>query len=122
LYVTVPDLFLFGFFAQNQTDTSPQIRTLAVILLRYVAAYNTFDALNIVFASAVKGAGDTHFVFSVSLTMAILLAAGTWVGMTWLGFTLHHCWTFVTLWVSLLGCMYLLRFRQGKWRTMRVID
>ena len=30
-----------------------------MILLRFVAAYCLFDAMNVVFASALKGAGDT---------------------------------------------------------------
>ncbi len=122
LYVAVPDLFLYGFFASEGVQGAEETRAIAVVLLRYVAAYNLFDALNLVFVSAIKGAGDTRFVFAVSLVMAILLAAGTWVGMTVFDAGLHGCWALVTAWISLLGMIYLARFLHGRWRTMRVID
>jgi MATE family multidrug resistance protein len=95
---------------------------MAVVLLRYVAAYNLFDALNMVFMSAIKGAGDTRFVFGTSLIMAIVLALGTWVAMEHFGARLHGCWILVTVWICVLGVTYGLRFVQGRWRSMRVID
>ncbi len=122
LYVLVPDLFLFGFFAQSDPEHAERIHSLAVVLLRYVAAYNIFDALNLVFSYAVKGAGDTHFVSLVSLVMALLLGVGTWFGVTYLRWRVDGCWTFITAWLCLLGCIYVVRFMQGSWRSMQVIE
>ncbi len=122
LYVVVPDLFLFGFFAGEGVESGEEIRSIAVVLLRYVAAYNLFDALNLVFVNAIKGAGDTRFVFCVSLVMALLLGFGTWIGLTVFDAGLHGCWTMVTAWISLLGVIYLSRFMHGRWRGMRVIE
>jgi MATE family multidrug resistance protein len=122
LYVLLPDLFLFGFFSAETATRHGQVRAIAVVLLRYVAAYNLFDAMNMVFMSAIKGAGDTRFIFGASWIMAVLLAVGTWVAMKFLGAGLHGCWTLVTVWICLLGVIYGARFMQGKWRSMRVID
>ena len=80
---------------------------IAVVLLRYVAAYNLFDALNMVFVNAIKGAGDTRFVFVTSLLMAVVLAVGTWVAMEYFGAGLHGCWGLVTAWIWVLGVVYL---------------
>ena len=122
LYVVVPDLFLFGFFANEAGQRNGDVRAVAVVLLRYVAAYNLFDALNMVFVGAIKGAGDTRFVFGVSLIMAVLLAAGTWIAVSVFQAGLHGCWTLVTVWIWLLGIIYGARFLQGRWRGMRVIE
>ncbi len=122
LYVLLPDLFLFGFFARDTTTGHDTVRAIAVVLLRYVAAYNLFDALNMVFVSAIKGAGDTRFVFVTSLVMAVILALGTWMAITRFDAGLHTCWVLITVWIWLLGVVYLLRFMQGRWRSMRVID
>ncbi len=122
MYVLVPDLFLYGFFLGNPTTNGEEIRGIAIVLLRYVAAYNLFDALNLVFVNAIKGAGDTRFVFVTSLLMAAVLAVGTWIAMEYLGAGLHGCWGLVTAWVWILGVVYLLRFLRGSWRSMRVID
>jgi MATE family multidrug resistance protein len=122
LYIGVPDLFLFGFFQGEVAGSNAEIRAIAVVLLRYVAAYNLFDALNLVFVGAMKGAGDTRFIFVVSLLMAVLLAAGTWIAMDIFSAGLHGCWKLVTAWVWVLGTIYLLRFLHGRWRSMRVIE
>jgi len=57
-----------------------------------------------------------------SLLMGGLLAIVTWVGMRYLGFGLHACWTWVTIWVCLLGLIYWARFAQGSWKSKRVIE
>ncbi|MHB8971901.1 MAG: MATE family efflux transporter [Pirellulaceae bacterium] len=122
MYIVVPDLFLYGFFLSDPTVGGQEVRGIAVVLLRYVAAYNLFDALNLVFLNAIKGAGDTRFVFVTSLLMAAVLAAGTWVAMEYFRAGLHGCWGLVTAWVWILGIVYLLRFLRGPWRSMRVIE
>jgi MATE family multidrug resistance protein len=120
--VLTPDLFLWGFFSGQDSQNYVEIRASAIILLRYVAAYNLFDALNLVFVNAIKGAGDTMFVFATSLTMAALLAVSTWVAMSYFDAGLHTCWGLITAWVWALGLIYLVRFLAGRWRSMRVIE
>ncbi|MHB0958421.1 MAG: MATE family efflux transporter [Pirellulaceae bacterium] len=122
LYLTVPDVFLVGFFVGDPTSSGEEIRGIAIVLLRYVAAYNLFDALNMIFVHAIKGAGDTRFVFLTSLWMGALLAVGTWVAMEYFEAGLHGCWGLITVWVWMLGLIYLLRFLRGPWRSMRVIE
>ena len=120
LYIGIPDLFLSGYMAKS-TETE-HIRRTAVVLLRFVAAYNLFDALNLIFVSAIKGAGDTRFVLITTVLMASALGFGSLAAVEWLGAGLYGLWTYVTLWLWCLGSIYLLRFMQGRWRTMRVIE
>jgi len=123
LYLAVPQLFLFGFFSgKESTPHLVSVYGLAVDLLRFVAAYNLLDAMLMIFVSAIKGAGDTPFVLRVSLVMASLLAGASWLGVEVLHFGIYGCWGLITGWVWALGVIFLLRFLQGKWRTMRVID
>jgi MATE family multidrug resistance protein len=124
LYVVAPGIFLYGFFAGAELPLADRtsVRELAASLLRFVAAYNLFDATLMVFVSAIKGAGDTRFVFRVSLVMACALAGLSWLCVEVLRFGVYGCWTLVTLWVWALGLIFLFRFLQGKWRDMRVIE
>lgn len=121
-YVLFPEWFLLGIDSKDPASNRLEVKQLAIILLRYVAAYNVFDALNMIFVSAIKGAGDTQFVMAVSLLMGGLLAVVTWVGIQVLGFGLHGCWIWVTIWICLLGLIYWARFVQGIWKTKRVIE
>ena len=121
-YVTVPDWFLMGHAAGMAPEQFEPLRELIVVLLRFVAVYCLFDAMNVVFISAIRGAGDTRFVFWTSLGTSLLPLSLAWLGIHYLGQGLLWCWTLITLWVCSAGFIYLARFLQGKWRTMRVIE
>jgi MATE family multidrug resistance protein len=134
LFVLTPGVFLQSFVTHGQllaagaattTDTlatQEAIRELAVDLLRFVAAYNLFDAVVIVFVSVLRGAGDTRFIMIVSMIMATTLAAATWLSVDVLRFDVYGCWAIITGWIWVMGVVYIARFLQGKWRSMRVID
>ena len=121
-YVSVPGLFLMGHAAGMSPEQFEPLRDVIVVLLRFVAVYCLFDALNVVFMSAIRGAGDTRFVFWTSLGTSLLPLSLAWLGIHYLGQGLLWCWTLITLWVCSAGFIYLARFLQGKWRTMRVIE
>jgi multidrug resistance protein, MATE family len=92
---------------------------LTVILLRFVAAYCLFDAMQMVFVGAIKGAGDTWFVLVTTILVSLLGVAACWYASRW---GLMGWWYAVTGWICLLGLIYMGRFLQGRWRTMRVIE
>ena len=121
IYVGVPDLFLLAYAAGVQTEFA-EIRATTIVLLRFVAAYCLFDAVNVVFASAIKGAGDTRFVMAMVFCIAPWPVAAVWIGTTHYDKHLFWCWSILTIWIVVLACGYILRFWQGKWRRMRVIE
>ncbi|MEQ8789167.1 MAG: MATE family efflux transporter [Pirellulaceae bacterium] len=123
-YVAAPDVFLLGHSAGvDAADAAKfhEIRDVVVVLLRFVAAYCVFDAMQFVFSSAIKGAGDTRFVL---ITTGVMASLSVLVGQagSLLGGQLYWWWIVVTGWISCLGVIYLARFLQGKWRRMRVIE
>ena len=124
-YIFTPQVFLYGFFDEQKVQEGVDldaIRTMAANLLCFVAAYNLFDAMLHVFSSALKGAGDTRFIFLVSFVMSVTLALLSWLVIDVLHANIYGSWTLVTAWVWALGITYLARFLQGKWRSMRVIE
>ncbi len=124
LFVLTPSLFLDAFFMHNMAPAAEQatVYATATVLLRFVAAYCLFDAMNMIFVSAIKGAGDTRFVLYVSIVMATLLAALSWLTIEVWQMGIYSCWTVVTGWVWTMGVVFCLRFLQGSWRSMRVIE
>ncbi len=124
VYVFAPGVFLSGFFPES-ISPSPEghaVEELAVLLLQFVAAYNLLDATQMVFVGALKGAGDTRFVLQVSLLLTALLAGLSWLCVEQWHTGIAGCWLLVTLWVWLAAAIYMVRFLQGKWRGMRVIE
>jgi MATE family multidrug resistance protein len=122
LYVGIPDWFLLGHAANTDPATFERLRAITVVLLRFVAAYCLFDAMNLVFVSAIKGAGDTRFVVGTSLVTSPVPVLAGWAGVRYFDAGLIWCWWVITAWIMALGIIYCARFLQGRWRTMRVIE
>lgn len=123
LYVSVPRLFLAPYAAYAPAGSFEAIGDLAVVLLRFVALYSLFDVLTIVFAAALKGAGDSRFVMYMICGVSLgALIIPSYVAIEVLGAGILAGWTIATGYVSLLGVAFFLRFRGGKWKGMRVIE
>jgi multidrug resistance protein, MATE family len=122
VYVLMPGVLLMG----HQAGTAPaefhELRDTTVVLLRFVAVYCLFDAMNVVFAGALKGAGDTRFILCLSLLLTPMPLVAAWIGIHFFGYGLIWCWIVITIWICTSGVMYWIRFAGGRWRQMRVIE
>ena len=122
-YVLVPDVFVAPFARQSDPQRFAEIYRYSVILLRFVAVYSIFDAMNIIFCSAIKGAGDTRYVMLVTVVLAVfILIVPVYLAIEILNTGLMFAWVLATAYVTLLGVTFYLRFLGGKWKTMRVIE
>jgi len=91
-------------------------------LLKFIAVCCLFDTGNIIFAAALKGAGDTRFVMFMSVAMHwLLLAVPSYVAFK-LGWGVYTFWSFFTAFYCILAMAFLLRLLGGKWKSMRVIE
>jgi MATE family multidrug resistance protein len=124
LYILAPGIFVAGFFPDGVANTAQRaaVERTAALLLQFVAAYNLLDATQMIFVGALKGAGDTRFLLRVSLLLAGLLAAFSYLTVEVWELNVFGCWTLVVFWCWLAAAIYLVRFRQGRWRSMRVIE
>lgn len=118
----LPHLFMapFSFRAAPQEFAliSPHVKD----LLRFVAVYCLFDTGNILFSATLKGAGDTRFVMAMSVALhwtLLLIPSYLAYKFHW---GLYTFWGFLTAFICILSIAFLLRFLQGKWKKMRVIE
>jgi MATE family multidrug resistance protein len=122
-YVLVPDIFIAPFAHQSDPRSFSQIYRYSVVLLRFVAVYSIFDAMNIIFCSAIKGAGDTRYVMIVTVILSFfVLIIPVYVAVEILKVGLMISWVLATAYATLLGLVFFLRFLGGKWKAMRVIE
>lgn len=100
-----------------------QIMDLGVILLRFVAVFCFFDAMNLIFSGALKGAGDTQFIMWTigGLSIGVMIVP-SYLALEIFGAGIYTAWILVTLYISALGMAFFLRYRHGKWKHMRVIE
>jgi multidrug resistance protein, MATE family len=121
-YVGIPGFFADLFAPREDPGSYAAIRAAAVVLLRFVALYSVFDSVNIVFGSALKGAGDTRFVMVYLAAMAtcgLVLPSALFVAL--LSGGLGTAWIIVTAYIIALAVGFFFRFLGGKWKAMRVI-
>jgi len=125
MYLTAPQMFLAlhsQLASPEEAQQFEEVRSLTQLLLRFVAAYCLFDAMQIIFIGALKGAGDTVFIMFTAMTIS---AAGLTAGVLaerYLGWEVIGWWWVLTGWIFALGAAYLARFLQGRWKEMRVIE
>ncbi len=122
-YVLVPDVFVAPFALQADPRDFGEIYRYSVVLLRFVAVYSIFDTMNIIFCSAIKGAGDTRYVMLVTVALSLfVLIVPVYLAVVVFKSGLLVAWVFATAYVTLLGTTFFLRFLGGKWKAMRVIE
>ena len=117
-----PLLNLFKGHSHNPSQYA-EIMSLGVILLRFVAVFCIFDSLNLIFSGAIKGAGDTRFIMwtIAALSLGVMIAP-VYIAVEFIGAGLYTAWTLATLYICALGLAFMLRYRKGKWKKMRVIE
>jgi len=122
VYVLLPGLLFQPFRSGSADELEAKVAELVPVLLQFVAVYSLFDSMNLIFAFALKGAGDTRFVTILSVGLGWpLMVLPTWAAWEY-GWGLTWAWTFASAYVIVLGLALLARFRGGRWQTMRVIE
>ncbi len=122
-YLLIPHLFLRPFSSGADPETFAEVWDLCVVLLRFIAVYSIFDGMYIVFSAGAKGAGDTRFVMYASTIMSwTMMVLPTYLCIAVYGWGLYSAWIFVSLYIVSAGTLFMFRFIQGKWKSMRVIE
>jgi MATE family multidrug resistance protein len=122
LFLPQPLLELFRPRHMALENFAPII-SIGIILLRFVAAYIFFDALYMVCIGVLKGAGDTRFIMlSIGgLSLAIMILP-VYIGVEMFGAGLYYAWSCATGFVFFLFATSYWRYRQGRWKDVRVIE
>jgi len=88
-----------------------------------MSLYILFDGLYMVYIGLLKGAGDTRFIMvAIGVSSLLTLVIPIYVVVTFLEADLAICWWILTGFVILLCAISGFRYRQGRWKSIRVID
>jgi MATE family, multidrug efflux pump len=115
LFLSVPETLL-GVFSRD-----PEFLALGKPLLALGAFFQVVDAVGIIANGALRGAGDTRWPFVVQSTLSwTLRLAAVCTFAIWLGGGVFGAWLGELCYVFALGIAWILRFRAGHWRTVRI--
>ena len=122
LFVPRPLLELFR-PGQMTPEGYAAILDTGIVLLRFVSVYLFFDALYMVCIGVLKGAGDTRFImWSIGLFSLIVMILPVYIGVEIFGAGLYYAWSCATGFIFFLFAASFWRYRQGRWKQMRVIE
>ena len=112
-------------------DELAALRSVAPVLLKFVAAYGLFDVLAVVLGGAVRGAGDTTFPLVWTLVCAWGLMVAPTAAVVWwgplTGGTLPErqgvvaAWGCAAAYIAVCGAGIAARFAGGRWQSMTVL-
>lgn len=126
LLVFFPGISLLPFLAFEETpvDGVQSVRSVLPVaagLLKFVAIYSIFDAMAVVFASALRGAGDTVFPMMITMFSGwLVMTIPAWLIVQMNGATIEMLWMTCTGHITLMGTAMLLRFMSGKWKLIKL--
>jgi multidrug resistance protein, MATE family len=124
IFIFAPELLLnlFKGTAGSGQDYSGLMQ-LGTVLMRFVALFCLFDAMNLVFSGALKGAGDTTFImWAIAVVSIGVMVVPVYLAIEVFGAGLYVAWALATTYICALGIVFMIRYRQGKWKTMQVIE
>ncbi len=123
-YVLLPETY-FRLFAERGEGgfTLADLVGTGRYLLMMMAAWGLLDAINLILAGALKGAGDTRFVMWYSTLAAWgLLVPGTWLVIYVLHGGLLAAWGWLMVFIILLSYGFWHRFRGGRWKNIELLE
>ena len=95
--------------------------SLGFVLFVIMAAWQVFDAADVIMSGALKGAGDTKFV----LWWMLVSAFGLWLPLVWVVARVHNTmpalWGTMVLYVAVMCAGTLVRWHRGAWRRIRLV-
>lgn len=124
LLICFPAISLQPFLAfANDGSNVEAILPVATELLKFVAIYSIFDALAVVFASALRGAGDTMFPMWITMFSSwMVMTIPAWLIVQSTTATIQHLWLTCTAHILFMGTGMLLRFLSGRWKLIQITE
>jgi MATE family multidrug resistance protein len=121
-YLLMPDLLVSLFESDRDPESFAALAAMVPTLLACVAMYSLADAVNVTFSFALRGAGDTRFVSLLTFALAWPIMVAPTFLLVRAGGSLYWAWGFATAYIIAMAVCFTLRFRSGKWKSMRVIE
>jgi MATE family multidrug resistance protein len=122
IYLLFPHALVSLFEGNRSPEQFAGVAAIVPSLLVCVAIYSLADAVNLSFAFALRGAGDTRFVSILTFCLAWpVMVIPTYLLVKY-RVSVNWAWVFATAYIIVMAICFYFRFRSGKWKSMRVIE
>ncbi len=119
-YVLVPELLLKPFVSP---DTDGTFLKVGATMLMMSSLWQLTDAAGITLSEALRAAGDTSFTMWVRGGLAwLVFLPGSWWSVRHMGGTETAAMAWLVAYLGLLAAALFLRFRNGAWRNINLVQ
>ncbi len=112
---------ILSIFAPGEAIQAARFHEVGFELFLLMAAWQLFDASDVILSGALKGAGDTTFVMALMIGVAFFI----WLPLVWVVACWHNTmsalWSTMILYVMIMCAGSLARWLRGRWTRIRVI-
>jgi multidrug resistance protein, MATE family len=122
LFLFLPATLVHWFRPMGPSEVYQQAVPTAVVMLRLAAIYVLINAGFVVFVGALRGAGDTFWAMGMGIAVHWVMVMALAVALHWYQFSPEAGWGVVVgIFVLFFGILFL-RYRGGKWQTIRLVE
>ncbi|BHH82089.1 MATE family efflux transporter [Desulforhopalus sp. 52FAK] len=123
MFILAPDFVLAPFFHETGSGVDPTVLAHARDILKIVAVYLFCDVLYMMYTGALRGAGDTRFMMIAATVAApVCLVFPVYIGIEYFAISVSGAWLWILFFIGTLNLVSWMRYRQGKWKKMLVIE
>ena len=121
VFVFMPEPLLSLFERAGDVTQLPTME-MARTFVYFIAAFTFCDGIQMLYVSAIKGAGDTAFAMWGSAILAWVIWIIPSLVARHFNAPVNFYWGVLVFYTFFIAAVFYLRFRQGKWRKMCVIE
>jgi MATE family multidrug resistance protein len=120
-FFTLPEFYLSWFANKENPNLWTEVTSMTPALLKIVACFTLLDSMYLNISLALKGAGDTRFVSLVALIVPWpFMVLPAYLVRDWNNAVIW-AWCFAAFYSMIIVAILVLRFKQGRWKSMSVI-
>ncbi|MFA7057250.1 MAG: MATE family efflux transporter [Candidatus Cloacimonadales bacterium] len=122
LYTFFPHILANVFKPEDASEVFTAALPMSISMLRLATLYVLGDAVSISLVGALRGAGDTHWTMVAFIAMHWIAAGVIYLSLKVFGLSAVFSWGVLVVTFFLFSIVLIFRFRQGKWKTLDIIN
>ena len=121
LFILIPKQLVMVFRPEEQSDLFDQAVPIAVSMIKIAAMYVLAEAVMVAMSGTLRGAGDTYFTMITSVSAHWVFVPLLYLSLKVFRFSISFSWLLLVVFFLMFCSVFIIRFRQGKWKKIRVI-
>ncbi len=121
LFILIPRQLVLVFRPEEQSAIFDQAIPIAVSMINIAAMYVLAEAVMVAMSGTLRGAGDTYFTMITSVSAHWLFVPMLYLSLKVFHLPVSFSWLLLVIFFLMFCSIFIIRFRQGKWKKIRVI-